>query len=109
MTNNLEHQQESIRKSFFQFINAHINGADLRIVDEIVLSYVISILEEASQDDAFEVEDFIDMMSAYFPEFAQIPAATVCNWIIELNNQLFSKVNPTKNSSSNEVKDLSLK
>lgn len=56
---NIERQQETIKNSFFQFINTHIPGADLRIVDEIVLSYVISILEEASQDDCFEVEGII--------------------------------------------------
>lgn len=53
---NIERQHETIKNSFFQFITTHIPGADLRIVDEIVLSYVISILEEASQDDCFEVE-----------------------------------------------------
>lgn len=56
MTNNIERQHETVKNSLFQFINTHIPGADLRIVDEIVLSYVISILEEASQDECFEVE-----------------------------------------------------
>lgn len=50
-------QQESlVKESLFQFITKNIPSADLRVIDEIVLSYVISILEEASQDPCFDVE-----------------------------------------------------
>lgn len=103
----MEHQHEAIKKSLFQFINAHIKGADLRIVDEIVLSYVISVLEEAAQDETYEVEEFIDMMSAYFPEFAQIPSSTVFNWIIDLNIQLV-KLSATPAAQSLSLNSLSL-
>ena len=45
-------------------------------IDEIVLSYMVSILEElgsdASADDAFDVESFTEMMDAYLPGFAEI-------------------------------------
>ena len=45
-------------------------------IDEIVLSYMVSILEELgtedSLDDVFDVEAFTDMMEAYMPGFAQI-------------------------------------
>lgn len=53
---NIEKQQEIVKKSLFDFVNKHISGADLSVVDEIVLSYVISILEEASQDPCFDVD-----------------------------------------------------
>ncbi|XP_063705885.1 CUE domain-containing protein 2-A [Culicoides brevitarsis] len=103
---NIERQHETIKNSFFQFINTHIPGADLRIVDEIVLSYVISILEEAAQDDCFEVEDFVEMMSAYFPKFNSISSNTVSSWIIQLNEQL-AKCN-TNTSGDSAAANLSL-
>lgn len=50
-------QQESlVKESLFEFVIQNIPSADLNLIDEIVLSYVISILEEASQDPCFDVE-----------------------------------------------------
>lgn len=50
-------QQESlVKESLFQFITRNIPTADLNVIDDIVLAYVISILEEASQDPCFDVE-----------------------------------------------------
>nr|CAD7393732.1 unnamed protein product [Timema cristinae] len=49
-------------------------------IDEIVLSYVVSILEdlgsESSVEEAFDVEGFCEMMAAYFPEFSTIHHAS---------------------------------
>lgn len=53
----IEKQNEIVKKSLFKFINTHINDADLSVVDDIVLSYIISILEEVpSQDQCFDVD-----------------------------------------------------
>lgn len=62
-------------------------------MDEIVLSYVVSILEELGSDssgveDLFDVESFSEMLTAYFPEFSTIPHVSICNWIFELASQL---------------------
>ncbi|XP_058119546.1 CUE domain-containing protein 2 [Anopheles ziemanni] len=102
---NIEQHHDVVKESLFQFIRKHIPKADLNIVDDIVLSYVISILEEASQDPCFDVEGFIEMMSAYFNDFANIEPETVCTWIFELENQISNK-NPI--SSSTESNNLSL-
>uniref|UniRef100_A0A6B2EBM8 CUE domain-containing protein 2 n=1 Tax=Phlebotomus kandelakii TaxID=1109342 RepID=A0A6B2EBM8_9DIPT len=85
---NLEQQHELVKTSLFQFVNAHIPGADLSVVDEIVLSYVISILEEASQDPCFDVEGFVEMMSAYISDFSRIDPGVICTWIFQLESQL---------------------
>ncbi|XP_049883901.1 CUE domain-containing protein 2 [Pectinophora gossypiella] len=82
-------QQESVvKESLFQFITKHIPSADLNVIDDIVLSYVISILEEASQDPCFDVEGFIEMMSAYVPEFSNIDPGLVCSWALQLEAEL---------------------
>lgn len=85
---NLEKQHAIVKGSLSAFVNAHIAGADLSVVDEIVLSYVISILEEASADPCFDVDGFIEMMSAYFPDFSAIDPATICSWIFQLEGEL---------------------
>uniref|UniRef100_A0A1B0CF35 CUE domain-containing protein n=1 Tax=Lutzomyia longipalpis TaxID=7200 RepID=A0A1B0CF35_LUTLO len=83
-----------VKTSLFQFVNSHIPGADLSVVDEIVLSYVISILEEASQDPSFDVEGFIEMMSAYISDFSRIDPGVICTWIFQLESQLMAPVVP---------------
>ncbi|KAI8130577.1 CUE domain-containing protein 2 [Lucilia cuprina] len=85
---NLEKQHELVKKSLVQFVSAHIPGADFSVVDEIVLSYIISILEEASQDPCFDVEGFVEMMSAYFEDFSSIDQGVICDWIYKLANEL---------------------
>ncbi|XP_055585802.1 CUE domain-containing protein 2 isoform X3 [Uranotaenia lowii] len=103
---NIAQQHDIVKNSLFQFISSHIPGADLNIVDDIVLSYVISILEEASQDPCFDVEGFIEMMSAYFSDFSNIEPATVCAWIFQLESQLSEK--STGKTSVGDVQNLSL-
>ncbi|XP_023946695.1 CUE domain-containing protein 2 [Bicyclus anynana] len=82
-------QQEChVKESLFQFINKNIPSADVSVIDDIVLSYVISILEEASQDPCFDLDGFIEMMSAYIPKFATIDSTLVCSWVLELEAEL---------------------
>lgn len=47
---------DMVKTSLFEFVNKHIQNADLSVVDEIVLNYVIAILEEASEDPNFDVD-----------------------------------------------------
>nr|XP_022899761.1 CUE domain-containing protein 2 [Onthophagus taurus] len=83
-----QEQEATIKESLFEFVNKHIPDADLTLIDEIVLSYVVSILEDVSSDPVFDVEGFCEMMSAYFPEFESINHATVCQWMFELEAKL---------------------
>lgn len=104
---NLERQHELVKNSLVQFVSAHIPGADFSVIDEIVLSYIISILEEASQDPCFDVEGFVEMMSAYFEDFSSIDQGIICDWIYKLANEL---IELQKNQDNNQqAANLSLK
>jgi len=103
---NLEKQHEMVKRSLVQFVSAHIPGADFSVVDEIVLSYIISILEEASQDPCFDVEGFVEMMGAYFEEFSTIDQGVICEWIYKLANEL---TETEKNQGNHNTVNLSLK
>jgi hypothetical protein len=92
-----------VKKSLSQFIKKNIPGANLKNVDQIVLEYVISILEEASDDESFDVEAFQEMMSAYINDFANLDPAVIVSWIFELESQL-SKLNEPKESDKKTPK-----
>ncbi|XP_070501255.1 CUE domain-containing protein 2-A [Chironomus tepperi] len=94
---NVNEQHDIVKKSLSQFIKKNIPGANLKVLDEVVLEYVISILEEASQDESFDVEAFQEMMSAYFADFAKIDPAVICSWIFELESQLSKLDEPKEN------------
>lgn len=60
-------------------------------VDEIILSYVVTVLENLASEismgpleDVFDVEEFCEMLTAYFPEFSSIPHAVVSQWVFDL-------------------------
>ena len=53
---NVNEQHAIVKNSLSQFMRKNIPGANLKKVDQIVLEYVVSILEEASQDESFDVE-----------------------------------------------------
>ena len=78
-----------------EFTSVLHDGLSCSSIDEIVLSYVVSILEdlgtETSVEEAFDVEGFCEMMAAYFPEFSTIHHAAVCQWMFELEATLSQK------------------
>ena len=58
-------------------------------LDEIVLNYVATVLESLAMESgklegSFDVEEFCEMLTAYFPGFESIPHALVTQWICDL-------------------------
>lgn len=96
----IEEQHEIVKNSLIKFVSGHIPEADFSVVDEIVLSYIISILEEASNDPAFDIDGFVEMMSAYFEDFSNIDPNTICTWIFELESKLSDKRKPQAHNST---------
>lgn len=76
------------------------------LIDEIVLSYVVSILEELGAEpsgdveDVFDAEGFCEMMGAYVPEFSRISLPNVCQWMFELE----AKLRQTRGRSKFKIK-----
>ncbi|GLG92904.1 hypothetical protein R5R35_003257 [Gryllus longicercus] len=107
-------QQNLVKESLFKFLRKHIPSAQLSSIDEIVLSYVVSILEdlgtEESVEDAFDVEGFCEMMAAYFPEFSVIHHGAVCQWMFELAATLSQKKSKEGNGelSGKDISELTM-
>lgn len=41
-------------------------------IDDIVLAYVVGVLEDITSDDEFDVDSFVEMIAAYIPGFEAI-------------------------------------
>nr|CAG4648780.1 EOG090X0A55 [Polyphemus pediculus] len=95
-----EEQEVIVKESLLAFLQANIPQAKLSHIDEIVLSYVVSILEELGsewgQEDLFDVESFSEMLTAYFPDFESIPHTNVCDWIFKLSAELSKTTKDSK-------------
>lgn len=81
-----------VKESLLAFLRENIPQANLSFVDEIVLSYVVSILEElgseSGQEELFDVESFSEMLTAYFPEFISVPHVSICEWMFKLSAEI---------------------
>uniref|UniRef100_T1GG35 Uncharacterized protein n=1 Tax=Megaselia scalaris TaxID=36166 RepID=T1GG35_MEGSC len=64
-----------------------IPNADISFIDDIVLSYIVSIIKEI-EDDEFDLDAFQEMISAYFNDFATIDSGIVCAWLFKLEGEL---------------------
>lgn len=62
MSQTIAEQESTIKESLFQFVKQYIPNADLSLIDEIVLSYVVSILEDVSSDTVFDVEGRVSVV-----------------------------------------------
>jgi len=97
-----EEQEAIVKESLLKFLQDNFPQSKLSHIDEIVLSYVVSILEELGsewgQEELFDVESFSEMLTAYFPDFESIPHASICDWIFNLSAELSKATKDTRDS-----------
>ncbi|PIK54552.1 putative CUE domain-containing protein 2-B [Apostichopus japonicus] len=84
----LSSHQLRVLKALSDFITHHQPESSLSAIDNIVLMYVVGVLEDVGNDDDFDVDNFIEMIAAYVPGFQAIDVAVVCEWIFELSEKL---------------------
>ncbi|XP_067393382.1 CUE domain-containing protein 2 isoform X1 [Emydura macquarii macquarii] len=81
-----------IRDSLTCFIQSHIPAADLSGMDDIIFSYIASVLEELgspeSSEENFDMDTFVEMMEAYIPGFAEINSGNICEMMFALSERL---------------------
>ncbi|XP_033101678.1 CUE domain-containing protein 2-A-like isoform X2 [Anneissia japonica] len=82
------------------FSKKHSLYNSLSSVDEIVLDYVSSILEDIGSEDEFAVEEFIEMMDAYIPGFMKVERDEVCQWIFQVAEQFKSHGSKKEDTST---------
>lgn len=84
-----------VKDRLSKFLKKHNLHDSIDAIDEIVLSYVISILEDLGDDknaeDNIDVDQFTEMMDAYIPGFCNIDSVEVCEWMFSLSTKLSNK------------------
>lgn len=58
------------------------------LIDDIVLSYVVSMVEESALEEDLDVEGLCEMVSACLPEFSTIEKDAVSKWLLDVENNL---------------------
>lgn len=101
-----------VRGKLGEFLQSHGLEDSIGDIDEIVLSYVISILEDLGDDsnaeENIDVDQFAEMMEAYIPGFGTIDSVKICEWMFELSKTITTD-NQDKNQNSKNEEELCYK
>ncbi|XP_022291004.1 CUE domain-containing protein 2-B-like [Crassostrea virginica] len=101
-----------VRGKLGDFLQEHGLQNSIGDIDEIVLSYVISILEDLGDDrnaeENIDVDQFVEMMDAYIPGFESIDSVKVCKWMFELSG-LITADNQNENQNSGKEEKVCFK
>ncbi|XP_025098067.1 CUE domain-containing protein 2-like [Pomacea canaliculata] len=101
----LNDKEQIVKSELEAFLVRHSLGDAIRSIDEIVLNYVLGILEDLgsyqSMEDTEDVELFAEMMEAYLPGFSAVSIPEVCQWMFNIAEKL-STVQKSAFSSTTE-------
>lgn len=89
----------TIEEELKVFLSANISAEALCFIDDIVLGYIVSVLEQIG-DEQFDVEEFADIMALHIPCFDTLNREEVCSWMLGLAEKLVYI-----RKSSNQVKE----
>jgi len=81
--------EDRVTESLFQFLQSHVSELKVEDIDEIVLSYVVSILQDLTSgsymdEEAFDVDAFCETLFAYMPQTEVIPPIEITEWMFTL-------------------------
>lgn len=76
------------------------------MIDDIVLGYVVSMVEESAMEEELDVDGVSEMVSACLPEFSSIEKEAVTKWLFDIESQL-REDNKGSNGSTEQQDPLS--
>ncbi|BFZ09164.1 hypothetical protein BsWGS_12203 [Bradybaena similaris] len=85
--------EAKVHEELLSFLAQHCLEETVSNIDDIVLSYLVGVVELVSQgDDGLDVVELIEMMNAYLPGFDQIGRSEVIDWMFGLASKLIGCV-----------------
>ncbi|OAD62925.1 CUE domain-containing protein 2 [Eufriesea mexicana] len=84
----MDEKEELVKKSLFNFVRKEVPTAQLSLIDDIVLSYVVSMVEESALEENLDVDELCEMVSACLPEFSTIEKEAVSKWLLDTESKL---------------------
>lgn len=88
MSRTMNEKEELVKKSLFSFVRKQVPTAQLSFIDDIVLSYVVSMVEENALEEDLDVDGLCEMVSACLPEFSTIEKEAVSKWLLDVESTL---------------------
>ncbi|XP_014212118.1 CUE domain-containing protein 2 [Copidosoma floridanum] len=88
MNRTMSEKEELVKRSLFSFVRKQVPAAQLNLIDDIVLGYVVSMVEESAVEDELDVDGLSEMVSACLPEFSTIGKEAVTKWLFDIESQL---------------------
>ncbi|XP_029056087.1 CUE domain-containing protein 2-A isoform X1 [Osmia lignaria lignaria] len=88
MNRTMDEKEELVKKSLFSFVRKEVPTAQLSLIDDIVLSYVVSMVEESALEEDLDVDGLCEMVSACLPEFSTIEKEAVSKWLLDIESKL---------------------
>jgi len=81
--------EEQVTESLFNFLQSHVENLKIEDIDDIVLSYVVSILQDLTSgsymdEDSFDVDAFCETIFAYMPTTECITPEEFTEWMFSL-------------------------
>ncbi|XP_064489788.1 CUE domain-containing protein 2-A-like isoform X2 [Ornithodoros turicata] len=92
-----------VKNSLVHFVQQETNEGAIDMIDDILLAYVVGILQTESTEEGFDVLEFKEMLSAYIPGFDSISDAKVSAWVRLLSKEVLTQCKgkcPVDNSAS---------
>lgn len=102
--------EAKVQHELSAFLARHCLEDAIRNIDDIVLSYLVGVVELVSQeDDGLDLEDVTEMMNAYLPGFDLIGREEVIEWMFGLAKKLMtSEVEISNLSCNNDVHEINI-
>ncbi|XP_047345651.1 CUE domain-containing protein 2 isoform X2 [Vespa velutina] len=88
MSRIMDEKEELVKKALFSFVRKQVPTAQLSLIDDIVLSYVVSMVEENAMEEELDVDGLCEMVSACLPEFSTIEKEAVSKWLVDVESKL---------------------
>ncbi|XP_067676613.1 CUE domain-containing protein 2-like isoform X2 [Haliotis asinina] len=95
-------REEEVKRALSDFLQEHNLHEAVSCVDDIVLTYLLSILDELGDadntEDSVDAEHFCEMMAAYMPGFENINSVGVWEWMFSLSSKLAAESKEEKDT-----------
>ncbi|KAI4502007.1 hypothetical protein M0802_002689 [Mischocyttarus mexicanus] len=102
MSRIMDEKEELVKKALFSFVRKQVPTAQLSLIDDIVLSYVVSMVEENAMEEELDVDGLCEMVSACLPEFSTIEKEAVSKWLIDVESKLRQGSKENENCQPND-------
>lgn len=93
--------ESKVKLSLFNLLQSYVPQFTIDDIDDIVLGYVVGILEDIVEEnsmEAFDAETFKEMLTAYLPESEEIPIKVITSWMFDLSEEVRTGKKKEKNT-----------